>query len=570
MHRQLNTDIIKTKATSALENIIDTLSVSNKGKTLRIKKQIDIKPIYFKKNGEFLEFDKDIANELITYLLNLTKCEDLYDNELPLSYLKKYMSTLREIYNNESDKEKLPKGFSQLIEFIGKQFQKDIEIYEKMMSDKNLTYKQLESYFTIGSLVFYNDGFENIGMKVLCTNYDTYSKKFIIIGEFIKNTKKNNKIKISKDIPLYFGIKNVSELSVKIADDNIKNLFIERSKKIIKYTGINHVRYNGAVIINMHGRRYSKKINSRIMLDNEKYNDLHGYYDDGDNDILLKKDIIEEIENLDDNLFITYPYLEGYAFNEKIWGEFKIEHISDIEYREHVFDLLVLDDKKKKLIKTLINNVSSGFKDIVENKSGGCIILLKGKPGTGKTLTAETAAEAVKKPLYIVSSGELGTTPPAIEEQLNNIILLASKWNAVLLIDEADVFMEKRETGDVLRNAIIGIFLRCLERYDGIMFLTTNRSDTFDPAFLSRISVEVNYPDLDILSRGKIWKNLLSVINIVFDDDKYTLLAEYDINGRQIKNTIRIAQCLAKDNNKDLDYDIIKFVLDDNLTKMVK
>lgn len=570
MHRQLNTDMIKRKATSTLENIIDTLSDSNKGKTVRIKKQIDIKPIYFKKNGEFLEFDKDIANELITYLLNLTKCEDLYDNELPLSYLKKYMSTLREIYNNESDKEKLPKGFSQLIEFIGKHFQKDIELYEKMMSDKNLTYKQLESYFTIGSLVFYNDGFENIGMKVLSTNYDTYNKIFIISGEIIKNTKKNNKIKISKGIPLYFGIKNVSELPVKIADDNIKNLFIERSKKIIKYTGINHVRYNGAVIINMHGKRYSKKINSRIMLDNEKYNDLHGYYDDGDNDILLKNDIFEEIDNSDENLFITYPYLEGYAFNEKIWGEFKIEHISDIEYREHVFDLLVLDDKKKKLIKTLINNVSTGFKDIVENKSGGCIILLKGKPGTGKTLTAETAAEAVKKPLYIVSSGELGTTPPVIEEQLNNIILLASKWNAVLLIDEADVFMEKRETGDVLRNAIIGIFLRCLERYDGIMFLTTNRSDTFDPAFLSRISVEVEYPDLDILSRGKIWKNLLSVINIVFDDDKYNLLAEYNINGRQIKNTIRITQCLAKDNNKDLDYDIIKFVLDDSLTKMIK
>ena len=570
MNRQIYTDMVKRKATSTLENIMDTLSDSNKGKTVRIKKQIDIKPIYFKKNGELLKFDKDIANELITYLLNLTKCEDLYDNELPLSYLKKYMSTLREIYNNESDKEKLPKGFSQLIEFIEKQFQKDIELYEKMISDKNLTYKQLESYFTIGSLVFYNDNYENIGMKIISTSYDSYSKYFLIIGEIIKKTKTNDKIKISKSITSYFGIKNVSELPVKIADDNIKNLFIERSKKIIKYTGINHVRYNGAVIINMHGRRYSKKINSRIMLDNEKYNDLHGYYDDGDNNILLKKDICEEIENSDENLFITYPYLEGYAFNEKIWGEFKIEHISDIEYRENVFDLLVLDDRKKKLIKTLINNVSTGFKDIVENKSGGCIILLKGKPGTGKTLTAETAAEAVKKPLYIVSSGELGTTPPAIEEQLNNIILSASKWNAVLLIDEADVFMEKRETGDVLRNAIIGIFLRCLERYDGIMFLTTNRSDTFDPAFLSRISVEVEYPDLDLLSKGKIWKNLLSVINIVFDDDKYNLLAEYNINGRQIKNTIRIAQCLAKDSNKDLDYDIIKFVLDDSLTKMIK
>jgi len=47
MNRQIYTDMAKRKATSTLENIMDTLTDSNKGKTVRIKKHIDIKPIYF-------------------------------------------------------------------------------------------------------------------------------------------------------------------------------------------------------------------------------------------------------------------------------------------------------------------------------------------------------------------------------------------------------------------------------------------------------------------------------------------------------------------------------------------
>ena len=57
----------------------------------------------------------------------------------------------------------------------------------------------------------------------------------------------------------------------------------------------------------------------------------------------------------------------------------------------------------------------------------------------------------------------------------------------MLLLDEADVFLEKRDLRDVHRNAMVSIFLRLLEYHSGIMFLTTNRLETIDSAFDSRV-----------------------------------------------------------------------------------
>jgi SpoVK/Ycf46/Vps4 family AAA+-type ATPase len=56
----------------------------------------------------------------------------------------------------------------------------------------------------------------------------------------------------------------------------------------------------------------------------------------------------------------------------------------------------------------------------------------------------------------------------------------------VVLIDEADIFLEKRTTTQIDRNAVVGTFLRVLEYYNGVLFLTTNRVHDFDEAFYSR------------------------------------------------------------------------------------
>merc|ERR1711939_202393 len=88
---------------------------------------------------------------------------------------------------------------------------------------------------------------------------------------------------------------------------------------------------------------------------------------------------------------------------------------------------------------------------------------------------------------------------------------MCTRWNALLLLDEADIFLEQRSLHELERNKLVSIFLRVLEYYEGIMFLTTNRVNTFDTAFQSRIHISLNYPDLSLDSRKAIWTNFLAL-----------------------------------------------------------
>jgi hypothetical protein len=87
--------------------------------------------------------------------------------------------------------------------------------------------------------------------------------------------------------------------------------------------------------------------------------------------------------------------------------------------------------------------------------------------------------------LYCVSAGELGTDAKTVDQALIQILELAQTWKAVLLLDEADVFLFQRSSSDVVRNALVSIFLRQLEYYQGILFLTTNMIAQCDAAFES-------------------------------------------------------------------------------------
>ena len=115
----------------------------------------------------------------------------------------------------------------------------------------------------------------------------------------------------------------------------------------------------------------------------------------------------------------------------------------------------------------------------------------QGAPGVGKTCTAETVADLVRKPLYSITCGDLGSTAKEIEENLKEHFTLASRWDCVMLLDEADVFLAKRKTEDLHRNSIVSVFLRIMEYYKGLLFLTTNRVGTFDEAFKSRVHISL-------------------------------------------------------------------------------
>lgn len=166
------------------------------------------------------------------------------------------------------------------------------------------------------------------------------------------------------------------------------------------------------------------------------------------------------------------------------------------------------------------------------------ICLFSGPPGCGKTLTAEAVAEVTKRPLYSVSAGDLGVDAYDVDENLSRILNMTENWNAVLLIDEADVFLEQRTRNDIGRNAIVSIFLRQLEYFQGILILTTNRIVQCDMAFNSRIHVKVSYPELDERAREVIWKTFLmkagTSVAVNVSDEDVSRLAQIPVNGRQV------------------------------------
>jgi len=100
-------------------------------------------------------------------------------------------------------------------------------------------------------------------------------------------------------------------------------------------------------------------------------------------------------------------------------------------------------------------------------------------------------------------AGDLGTNIEHLEHNLVEITSLAYKWGAIILIDEADVYLAERSLQDVQRNGLVSVFLRHLEYFQGTMFLTTNRLTTFDDAFQSRIHLAMKFGDLgDFPTKG--------------------------------------------------------------------
>lgn len=55
----------------------------------------------------------------------------------------------------------------------------------------------------------------------------------------------------------------------------------------------------------------------------------------------------------------------------------------------------------------------------------------------------------------VITSSDIGTRPDIVETNLTRIFKTAVSWDAVLLIDEADVFMERRTTTDLTRNSLV-------------------------------------------------------------------------------------------------------------------
>ncbi|TDZ16895.1 ATPase family AAA domain-containing protein 3 [Colletotrichum orbiculare MAFF 240422] len=282
----------------------------------------------------------------------------------------------------------------------------------------------------------------------------------------------------------------------------------------------------------------------------------------------------------DDEFLMCLPStVKGFDMKNKEWRLLEVAFIQRVEWNDKAFEDLVIEPKTKSLIKAVVTNRvrSEEGADVIEGKGNGLFILLHGGPGTGKTLTAESVAEIAKRPLYKVTCGDLGTKAHDVEKYLETVSLLGKTWGCVVLLDEADVFLEQRSLANLERNALVSVFLRVLEYYDGILTLTTNRVGTFDEAFKSRIQLNLRYTNLDRDQRLQIWTNFVKRleememssqrisgsygINAAEIRASLSALAEENLNGREIRNILSTARQLSSYEEKPLGYGHLQTVI---------
>ena len=243
---------------------------------------------------------------------------------------------------------------------------------------------------------------------------------------------------------------------------------------------------------------------------------------------------------------------------------YAVVHINNIQpyiYNDKIIDKLVMNVKTKKILSSLIGT-KNNFEDLIAGKSGGTVILSTGQSGLGKTLTAEVYSEVMKKPLYCVQSSQLGITVDEIEKNLNKILYRAEKWDAVLLIDEADSYIYKRGN-DILQNCIVGTFLRLMEYYNGILFLTSNRPDTIDDAIMSRVTLHIRYFLPTYEETIELWNILCENFGMTIETPTIEKIwASYEpFSGRDIRNTLKdISKCFP--NQKKVQMDMIEELSD--------
>ncbi|KAI1132884.1 ATPase [Nemania abortiva] len=382
-----------------------------------------------------------------------------------------------------------------------------------------------------------------------------------------------------QDLPIYPS---------RFADEGDIVAIRERGKMFWKCRYRNYVCYKGSEL-----DRANHMSDPRFMVDTATFKEMHppseGTRHTPNRDDLGPEIMLQDEPDLSDNFFMCLPTtLSGFNMQKKEWVTLRVGFIEDVTWNEEAFKLLVIDESTKELVQAVVTNQlrAEDQADMIRGKGNGLFILLHGGPGTGKTLTAESVAEIARKPLYKVTCGDIGTKAEEVEKYLEVVLLLGKTWGCVVLLDEADVFLEQRSLSNLERNALVSVFLRVLEYYDGILILTSNRVGIFDEAFRSRIQLTLRYENLNQDQRHKIWGNFITrleklessrVVATSLSSSTQTIsdfgfdfkdirahiaeLSERNLNGREIRNAISTARQLAIYKREPLAYKHLERVI---------
>src|SRR6185369_4506229 len=157
------------------------------------------------------------------------------------------------------------------------------------------------------------------------------------------------------------------------------------------------------------------------------------------------------------------------------------------------------------------------------------------------------------------ASSQLGLEVRDLEKNLIKILSRASRWKAILCIDEADVYVRERGN-EIMQNAVVGVFLRVLEYYKGILFLTSNKGILIDDAIMSRCTAHVRYYPPVGKKRDEMWKVLSDNyrVKIAAKDIKEITERFPNLTGRNIKSLLKLGGIYQKKKGVPFDAKLVE------------
>ncbi|CZR62655.1 uncharacterized protein PAC_12552 [Phialocephala subalpina] len=280
------------------------------------------------------------------------------------------------------------------------------------------------------------------------------------------------------------------------------------------------------------------------------------------------------VPNVDDNLSKDFSYLLpprvlGVLVKQKLFAQLPVKQIS----RTYLGDFdegwnkLQLDTQHKLTVKNMVaarlkhepQSEQTVIRDLIPGKGEGLVILLHGVPGVGKTTTAEALARYLKRHILRIDASDFDYQHPGqVGSILKKYFQLAYSWGVILLLDEADVFLQARTQYEIKQNALVSVLLTEVEYFQGVLIMTTNRIMTIDIAVQSRLNYAIRF---EYLSADAL-RNIFGTFQAMLDDsncdtderenirswvaDNVEEMRDKGTNGRDVRNLFMGTQWLAE------------------------
>jgi hypothetical protein len=223
------------------------------------------------------------------------------------------------------------------------------------------------------------------------------------------------------------------------------------------------------------------------------------------------------------------------------------------------FDEIILSEKTRSELEYVLKFIRSKdelfkAKEVQQNFEENYIVVFKGLPGTGKTVTAKSIGQKFGLPVYKVNlAAVVSKYVGATEKKLDRIFNRLHGQNCILFFDEADALFGKRtevnNSNDRYANQQTALLLEKIEAFKGIVILASNIHDieiVLDMAFQRRISLVVDFEFPERAERQLLWEKTIPA-NFNYDETVLRKAVEYQLTGASIKNIVFESLILATD-----------------------